>query len=88
MTLRNAVHALNELSAGQEPDSVRVVLAVRALDAQLGSKGRDLDLVEAAATLNLFLAQGIGPYHAEARRSRAKYLAEAVQQEISRRPPT
>ena len=83
MTLRNAVHALNELSAGRKPDSMRVVLGVRALDSLLGPKDCDLALVEASATLNLYLAQGIGPYRTEARRIRAKYLAEAVHRAIS-----
>lgn len=88
MTLRYAIHALNELSCGRETDSRRVVLAVRTPDARLGSKDRDPRLVETAVPLNLYLVQGIGPYRAEARRSRATHLAEAIQQEIRKRPAT
>lgn len=84
MTLRYAVQSLNELSAGRAPDSMRVVLGVKALDPLLSRADCDLALVEAASTLNLYLAQGIGPYQSECVRSRASYSAQAVHRAIDR----
>ena len=84
MTLQNAVYALNELSAGREPDPTRVSLAVEAVDSLLNAVDCDLALFEAASTLDLYLAQGIGPYRSKARRTRAIYLAAAVHRAIDR----
>ena len=84
MTLRNAVVALNDLSAGREPDPQRAALGVSALDPLLNRPDCDLALLEAASTLDLYLAQGIGPYQSEARRNRARFLAEAVHRAIDR----
>ena len=86
MSLQNAVHSLNELSAGRPPDPKRVSMGVTALDSLLIQEDCELALVEASATLNLYLAQGIRPYHLESRRSRARFLAEAVHRAISRPP--
>ena len=84
MSLQNAVYALNELGAGWEPDPRRVSLGVAALDPLLGQAECNVALLEAASTLDLYLAQGIGPYQSEPRRARARYLAAAVHRAIDR----
>ena len=84
MALHNAVYALNELGAGREPEPKRVSLGVSALDPLLSKPECELVLLEAASTLDLYLAQGIGPYRSEPRRARASFLAAAVHRAIGR----
>ncbi len=84
MTLTNAADALDELAAGRIPDPKRISLGVFALDPLLAQADCDPALVEDAATLELFLAQGIAPYHSADRRTRASQLAAAVREAVKR----
>ncbi len=84
MTLTNAADVFDELAAGRLSDSKRIWMGVNALDPLLGHPDCDLDLIEAAATLDLDLAQGIAPYHSADRRTRASHLAAAVRKALKR----
>ncbi len=78
MSLLDTVYALEELAAGRIPATSRVVLGILALDHVLRPSAYDQDLLEAGATLELFLARGGTPARSAKGRARAAVLAAAA----------
>jgi hypothetical protein len=83
MTLANAVYALEELAQGRIPDHRRALLGLNALDPLLLEPGREAELDDAAAALELVIAVETLAVSTDAR-TRAVEMAAAVRRLIPR----
>jgi hypothetical protein len=83
MTLLDAANALDEVAAGRAPDPMQVVRGLHALDPLLERAGCEEILREAAATLELIVANGASNGLSSAARLRARAMASAVRRAMS-----